>query len=164
MKFEEAMEVLVKRAESISTKMPIEDKAKITNAGAKVFKRELKKETKNRHYRDRKTGSNPHLADGIMSKNKNIDGVKDGTSIVGWERKSLKGGHSKGYIANIINNGSKIPMFTTRSGRKYKNPGAIAVKADHFIDEVRDRKIVKDEILKAEAAMFANVIEKGAKK
>lgn len=156
--FEEVMQSIVDEAEAISTKMSVEDKAKITKAGAKIFRQALESEVRNRHYRHRDTGEDPHLADGIVLKNRNIDNVKDGTSVVGWERITAKGTHTKGYIANIINNGSRFPQFTTRSGRKYKRPGEVAVKADHFIEETRANPVVRAGILKAEAEAMRRII------
>lgn len=161
--FEEVMQLLINQAESLSTKMSVEDKAEVTRAGAKVFKQALKQEVLSRHYRHRDTGEDPHLADSIVMKNKNIDGVKDGQSVVGWERSTAKGTHTKGYIANIINNGSRFPQFTTRSGRKYKKPGEVAVHADHFIEETRKNPIVQQGILKAEAEAMRKIINRKKK-
>ena len=39
--FEEAMQLIINQAESLSTKMTVEDKAKVTKAGAKVFEQAL---------------------------------------------------------------------------------------------------------------------------
>lgn len=158
--FEEAMQLIINQAESLSTKMTVEDKAEVTKAGAKVFEQALKQEVLSRHYRHRDTGEDPHLADSIVMKNKNIDGVKDGQSVVGWKRSTAKGTHTKGYIANIINNGSRFPQFTTRSGRKYKKPGEVAVQADHFIEETRNNPVVKQGILKAEAEAMRKIINR----
>lgn len=158
--FEEAMQVLIDAAESVSTKMPVEDKSIITKAGAKVFEQALSYEVRNNHYRHRETGEDPHLSDGIVIKNKNIDGVKDGQSLVGWEKSTTKGTNAKGYIANIINNGSRIPQFTTASGRKYKHPGAVAVQADHFIEQTRANPVVKEGILKAETEAMRKIINR----
>ena len=93
--FYDAMQLIVDRAEELSTKMSVEDKAEVTKAGAKVFEQALAYEVRNRHYRHRDTGEDPHLADSIVMKNKNIDGVKDGQSVVGWERSTEKGTHTK---------------------------------------------------------------------
>lgn len=162
--FEEAMQMIVAAAESVSTKMPVEDRAVITRAGAKVFQQALTYEVRNRHYRHRETGEDPHLAEGVVTQNKNIDGVKDGQSVVGWEKSNIKGTNTKGYIANIINNGSRIPQFTTRSMRKYKNPGAVAINADHFIEETRANPVVKAGILKAESEAMRRIINRRNKK
>nr|WP_242328030.1 HK97 gp10 family phage protein [Lactococcus lactis] len=158
--FEEALKRVVDEAEAVSTKMSVEDKARITKAGAKVFKEVLQAEVKKRHYRDRKTGEDPHLADGIVIKNKNIDGVKDGTSTVGWEKSTTKGTRTKGYIAHIINDGSRFPQFTTASGRKYKKAGEVAVRADHFIEETRNNPAVKKAILEAEAKALRRIVNR----
>jgi len=161
--FYDAMQLIVDRAEELSTKMSVEDKAEVTKAGAKIFEQALKQEVLSRHYRHRDTGKDPHLADSIVIKNRNIDDVKDGQSVVGWERSTEKGTHTKGYIANIINNGSRFPQFTTRSGRKYKKPGEVAVHADHFIEETRKNPIVQQGILKAEAEAMRKIINRKKK-
>jgi Bacteriophage protein of unknown function (DUF646). len=158
--FEEAMQRVIDTAESVSTKMPVEDRAKVTRAGAKAFKQALTREVRNRHYRHRETGEDPHLAEDIVMQSKNIDGVKDGQSVVGWEKSNVKGTHTKGYIAHIINNGSRIPQFTTRSGRKYKTPGAVAIHADHFIEETRENPIVKEMVLNAESEAMRKIINR----
>ena len=158
--FEEALQRVVDEAEAVSTKMSIEDKAKITRAGAKVFQEALKAEVKKRHYRDRKTGEDPHLADEIVIKNRNIDGVKDGTSVVGWERSTAFGTRTKGYIAHIINDGSRFPQFTSFSGRKYKKAGEVAINGDHFIEQTRDNPAVKQAILEAEAKTMRRIINR----
>lgn len=158
--FEEAMQVLIDAAESVSTKMPVEDKAKVTRAGAKVFQEALGAMVRYKHYRYRETGEDPHLADDIVIQNKNIDGVKDGSSVVGWEKSTAKGTNTKGYIANIINNGSRIPRFTTASGRKYKRPGAVAVQADHFIEETRENPVVQSAVLTYEAEAMRKIINR----
>ncbi|MDM5143823.1 hypothetical protein ICE98_00894 [Lactococcus lactis] len=48
--FEEAMQLIINQAESLSTKMTVEDKAEVTKAGAKVFEQALAYEVRNRHY------------------------------------------------------------------------------------------------------------------
>lgn len=158
--FEEAMQLIVDQAEAMSTNMTVEDKAEVTKAGAKIFQEALKQEVVSRHYRHRDTGEDPHLADTIVIKNKNIDNIKDGQSVVGWERSTVAGTHAKGYIANIINNGSRFPQFMTRSGRKYRHPGEVAVRADHFIEETRENPVVKEAILKAEAMAMKRILNR----
>lgn len=54
--FEEIMNSLIEEAESVSTSLTVEDKAKITKAGANAFAIGLEKVTKDKHYRIRKTG------------------------------------------------------------------------------------------------------------
>lgn len=158
--FEEAMQVLIYEAEAVSTNMTIEDRRKVTKAGAKVFQEALGKEVRSRHYRNRKaTKEDPHLADEIVVKNSNVDGVKDGTSVVGWERDTTKDTRTVGYIANIINNGSKIPQFTSRH-RKYKHPGAVLINADHFIEDTRNNPVVQAAILAAESKAMKKIIER----
>jgi hypothetical protein len=131
--------------------MSVEDKAVITKAGAEVFEAELKRVTKAKHYR--KANSDLHLADSIVMQNTNSDGMKNGNSTVGFDEK-------KAYIANFIENGTKFPMYNKRSSRKYKHGGQVAVKADHFIRDLRESSDIQQRMLEAEAAAMKKIIDK----
>ena len=52
--FEEAMQLIINQAESLSTKMTVEDKAEVTKAGAKVFEQALAYEVRNIWEQQRK--------------------------------------------------------------------------------------------------------------
>lgn len=149
---EQILNQIVDDAEAITTKMSVEDKAKITKAGANVFAKELEQVVKSKHYRHRKTGKDPHLADSIIVQNKNIDGIKNGWSVVGWD-------YSKSRVGHLIENGTKFPMYT-KSGHKYKHGGQVAVHADHFLRDLRNDSTVQDKVLKAEAAAYKKIIDK----
>lgn len=150
--FEEFFNNFVKQAEDLTVNLPVEDKAKVTKAGAKVFAKELEAEYKQKHYRHRETGKDPHLADSVIMQNKNIDGMKDGTSTVGFNTQ-------KSYISNFIENGTKFPMYT-KKGRQYKHAGQVNITADHVIRDLRENPNVKAKMLKAEAEAYNKILEK----
>lgn len=150
--FEAFFEDFVKQAEDLTINLPVEDKAKVTKAGAEVFQKELEAEYKANHYRERETGKDPHLADSVIMQNTNVDGMKDGTSTVGFPE-------NKAYIVNFIENGTKFPMYS-RKGRKYKHPGQVAVTADYAIADLWDNPNVKTKMLKAEAKAYNKILEK----
>lgn len=149
---EQILNQIVDDAEAITTKMSVEDKAKITKAGADVFAKELEQVVKDKHYRHRETGDDPHLADSIIVQNKNIDGIKNGSSVVGWD-------YAKSRVGHLIENGTKFPMYT-KAGHKYKYGGQVAVHADHFLRDLRNNATVQDKVLKAEAAAYKKIIDK----
>ena len=150
--FEEALNQVVEDAESVSTKMSVEDKAAITKAEAQVFKQALKEKTKAQHYRDRVTGESLHLADTVISQNRSVDGFKNGTSVVGWPQ-------DKAYIANFLENGTKFPMYS-KKGRKFKHAGQVAVRADHFVRDLRNDSVLHERMLLAGANKYAQIIKK----
>lgn len=150
--FEDIMQSLVDDAESVSSNLSVEDKAKITKAGADVFAKGLAKVTKAKHYRNRKTGENPHLADSVIVQNKNVDGLKDGSSTVGWSSE-------KAYIARFINDGTRFPIFS-KKGRKYRKAGQVAITADPFVSEYRDSSESQNAVLEAEAQVFSEILRK----
>lgn len=149
---EDILNQIVDEAESISSKMSIEDRAAITKAEAQVFKQALKEKTRAKHYRSRVTGESVHLADSIISQNRSVDGFKNGHSAVGWSE-------DKAYIANFIENGTKFPMYS-KKGRKFKHPGQVAVTADHFVRDLRDDPVLKNRMLQAGAKKYAQIIRK----
>ena len=150
--FEEIMNALVSDAESVSSALSVEDKAKITKAGADAFAKGLEKVTKDKHYRKRKTGENPHLADSILVQNTNIDSIKDGNSIVGWD-------YTKSRIGHLIENGTRFPMYS-KSGKKYRKGGQVAVTADPFVSTYRESSEAQNAILEAESQVFSEILKK----
>lgn len=149
---ESILNAFIEDAEAISTNMTVEDKQKVTKAGADVFANELESEYKTNHYRHRTTGKDPHLADSVMTQNTNVDGMKNGSSTVGFSR-------GMAYIANFIENGTKFPMFTAK-GRKYKHGGQVAINGDHTIDNLRNDTQLQDKILEAQALEYKKIIDR----
>lgn len=94
----------------------------MTAAGAEVFIEALKKETRARHYRSPgKKGSKrkvKHLAESITFDNRDVDGIDNGNSVAGFQRKDESG----------INH-ARIARFL--------NDGTFKMKGDHFVDNVR---------------------------
>lgn len=150
--FEAFFEDFVKQAEDLTVNLPVEDKVKVTKAGAQVFAKELEDVYKQKHYRHRKTGEDPHLTDSVIMQNTNIDGMKDGSSTVGFNQE-------KAYIANFIENGTKFPMYTKR-GHRYKHAGQVNITADHVIANLRANPNVQAKMLKAEAKAYNKILKK----
>lgn len=91
-------------------KMIVPDQAKrkaMTAAGAEVLTEALKKETRLKHYQaGRKIGKVKHLADSITFENKDVDGIDNGNSVVGFTGKDESGiNHAR--IARFLNDGTK---------------------------------------------------------
>lgn len=103
-------------------KLVVPDQAKrkaMTAAGAKVFAEALQEETRSHHFRaGRKIGKVKHLADSITSENKDIDGVDNGNSIVGFTGRD-EGGINHARVARFLNDGTKF------------------IDGDGFVDRVR---------------------------
>lgn len=153
---ESILNAFIEDAEALSTQMTIEDKAKVTKAGADVFAKALETEYKANHYRHRQTGKDPHLADSVIAQNTNVDGMKNGSSTVGFSK-------DKAYIANFIENGTKFPMYTAK-GRKYKRAGQVAINGDHAIDNLRNDSQLQAKILEAQAEAYKKIIDRRNKR
>lgn len=149
---EDILNSIVEEAEAVSTNLTVEDKAQITKAGAKVFKVSLEEVTKVKHYRHRRTGNDPHLADSVIIQNTNVDNMKNGASVVGWDYTKSRQGH-------LIENGTKFPMYTS-TGSRYKKGGQVAINGDHFVEGVRNDPQVMAKVLEAEVAAMKQIIEK----
>lgn len=149
---EDILNAFVEEAEAVSTAMTVEDKAKVTKAGADVFAKEVEAEYKANHYRHRETGEDPHLADSVITQNSNVDGMKNGSSTVGFDP-------VKAHIANFIENGTRFPMYTSK-GRKYKHGGQIAVNGDHAIDDLRNNPEVMSKVVEAQAQAYKKIIDR----
>lgn len=104
------LNAFIEDAEAVSTQMTVEDKQRVTKAGADVFAKELETEYKANHYRHRTMGKDPHLSDSVITQSTNVDGMKNGSSVVGFSK-------DKAYIANFIENGTKFPMYTCSYAR-----------------------------------------------
>lgn len=152
---EQILTEFVEEAEAVTTDMTVEDKTKITKAGADVFAKELEAEYKAKHYRHRKTGKNPHLAESVITQAKNVDGMKNGYSTVGLPKE-------KAYVANFIENGTKNPMYTSK-GRKYKHGGQVNINADHTIENLRNNPQLQAKMLEAQALEYKKIIDKRSK-
>lgn len=149
---EDILNAFIEDAEAVSTQMTVEDKQKVTKAGADVFAKELESEYQANHYRHRKTGEDPHLADSVIAQNTNVYGMKNGSSTVGLSK-------DKAYIANFIENGTKFPMYTAK-GRKYKKGGQVAINGDHAIDNLRNDSQLQAKVVEAQAEIYKQIINR----
>ncbi|KIU23780.1 HK97 gp10 family phage protein [Weissella cibaria] len=149
---ESILNAFIEDAEALSTNMTVEDKAKVTKAGADVFAKELETEYKANHYRHRQTGKDPHLADSVIAQSSNVDGMKNGSSTVGFTK-------DKAYISNFIENGTKFPMYTSK-GRKYKHGGQVAINGDHAIDNLRNDSQLQAKVVEAQAEIYKQIINR----
>jgi len=121
------------------TKLNMADTLVITQAGAAVLKKELEKETREKHYdtsSNHKAGE-PHLADSVMTSPRNTDGRMTGVSTVGFSG-------DKAYIARFLNDGTK------------KMPPT------HFVDIARLNATPK--VLLAEKAAYEALLRKKGKR
>lgn len=133
MEYEKFMEQWLRQVESVSNKMSIYDKAKITKAGAKVFKSELEAETKLKHHSNHDDKVFGHMSDSVEIKNTNIDNIRDGTSIVGFD-------HYHASNARRLNDGTKFYV------------------GDHFITNLRERVMPK--VLAAEKEEYQKIVNR----
>ena len=99
------------------------EQVKITNAGAKVFKKELEEVTREKHYSRKKNPKFGHMAVGLAIQSTNADGRKNGVSTGGWKNNY----HAQN--ARRLNDGTK----------KYR--------ADHFVTNVQNDSTVQKKVL-----------------
>lgn len=125
-----------------------DEKAQITKAGAKAYQGGLTAITKEKHFQDKEgTIKNSkgevigHLADSLILNNKNIDGIKNGDSTVGFNKQHAR-------IARLLNN-----------GWRYESKGKIMTKVgDSFITNSREQ--LNDQIAQAEMAKAKEILDK----
>lgn len=118
-------------------KMIVPDQAKrkaMTAAGAKVLTDALAKEVRSKHYQaGRKLGKVKHLADSVAFDNKDVDGIDNGNSVVGFTGKD-QGGINHARIARFLNDGTKY------------------IVGDGFVDHTRRDSV--DAVFAAEKAVY----------
>ncbi|MDE1523282.1 HK97-gp10 family putative phage morphogenesis protein [Ligilactobacillus salivarius] len=101
----------------------IEQKQRITQAGAKVLEKNLQEVTPVSKLNRKK---DKHLKEYVMSQNTNIDGQEDGSSTVGFGKKA--------YIARFLNDGTvKMPAthFVDNAVNESKKEVLLANKAEY---------------------------------
>lgn len=101
----------------------IEQKQRITQAGAKVLEKNLQEVTPVSKLNRKK---DKHLKEYVMSQNTNIDGQEDGSSTVGFGKKA--------YIARFLNDGTvKMPAthFVDNAVNESKTEVLLADKAEY---------------------------------
>ena len=101
----------------------IEQKQRITQAGAKVLEKNLQEVTPVSKLNRKK---DKHLKEYVMSQTTNIDGQEDGSSTVGFGKKA--------YIARFLNDGTvKMPAthFVDNAVNESKKEVLLANKAEY---------------------------------
>ncbi|WP_429971856.1 HK97-gp10 family putative phage morphogenesis protein [Fructilactobacillus sp. Tb1] len=120
----------------------VEKQAKITNVGAKVYEKVLKDNTPfNPHHVD--TSKASHLRDSIVVQAKNMDGVVDGSNVVGFDT-----GRKTGI------NHDRIAMFSNNGTAKAPNP-----KGKNFVDKSIEQ--AKPDVYKAMESAWHNGMNGG---
>lgn len=101
----------------------IEQKQRITQAGAKVLEKNLQEVTPVSKLNRKK---DKHLKEYVMSQDTNVDGQEDGSSTVGFGKKA--------YIARFLNDGTvKMPAthFIDNAVNESKKEVLLANKAEY---------------------------------
>lgn len=101
----------------------IEQKQRITQAGAKVLEKNLQEVTPVSKLNRKK---DKHLKEYVMSQDTNVDGQEDGSSTVGFGKKA--------YIARFLNDGTvKMPAthFVDDAVNESKKEVLLANKAEY---------------------------------
>lgn len=101
----------------------IEQKQRITQAGAKVLEKNLQEVTSVSKLNRKK---DKHLKEYVMSQDTNVDGQEDGSSTVGFGKKA--------YIARFLNDGTvKMPAthFVDNAVNESKKEVLLANKAEY---------------------------------
>lgn len=101
----------------------MEQKKKITQAGAKVLEKNLQEVTPVSKLNRKK---DKHLKEYVMSQDTNVDGQEDGSSTVGFGKKA--------YIARFLNDGTvKMPAthFVDNAVNESKKEVLLANKAEY---------------------------------
>lgn len=101
----------------------IEQKQRITQAGAKVLEKNLQEVTPVSKLNRKK---DKHLKEYVMSQNNNIDGQEDGSSTVGFGKKA--------YIARFLNDGTvkmSATHFVDNAVNESKKEVLLANKAEY---------------------------------
>lgn len=115
------------------------EKAKVTSAGAKVLVDHLQNVTKSKHFNEHRKGGVKHLSDSIAFVSRDIDGILNGHSTVGFETKAT-GGINHARIARFLNDGT------------------IYIKADHFYDNGIEE--AKEKVFATQAEFLAALLKK----
>lgn len=115
----------------------MEQKKKITQAGANILEKNIRRVTPVSKLKYDKNGGKSykttHLKEYVMSQNTNIDGQEDGSSTVGFGKKA--------YIARFLNDGT------------------VKMPATHFVDNAVNES--KKEVLLANKAEYDKIMRGG---
>lgn len=115
------------------TELTPKEKQQITKTGAKVYAKALEEETRHLHYSHHEDKAHGHLADSVILSNANIDGIRVGSTVVGFD-------HYHATIARQLNNGT------------------IKYPADHFIEKIQAENA--PEVLKAMQRKYRQILKR----
>lgn len=120
--FKDLMSGFLRRAEKIAVP-DLKTRTAMTTAGAKILAEDLKKKTPRTGRKNVKYG---HLQDNVTYESTDIDGERNGSSVVGFGKKA--------YVARFLNDGT------------------VKMKATHFVDNAR--REAADKVFAAQKAIF----------
>lgn len=115
-----------------------DEQAKVTKAGAEVFAKELKKVTP---VSDR---NSEHAKDSIIIQNTDIDGNKNGDSVVGFNSEHA-------YIMRMMNDGTKY--YPKKKGKKFGKNHL------NFYSKLFANNAVQNQVLNANARALEELIK-----
>jgi hypothetical protein len=130
--FSDALETWFKNVKAAAN-LSVKEQIIINAAGAEVYKKALEEVTRNKHYSNHKDATYGHMADNIYLDKTNIDGQRDGSVVVGFD---------KHHAMNAL----------------YQNDGTKYIHGDHFVDNTREN--VKDSVLMAERLAYKEIMKK----
>lgn len=117
--------------------LSVDEQAEITKAGAEVFSRELKKVTP---VSDR---NKRHAKDHVVMQNTDIDGRKNGNSVVGYDKKHA-------YYMRMMNDGTKY--YPRKKGKKFGGNHL------NFYSKLFANNSVQNKVLEANAEKMKEII------
>lgn len=116
-----------------------DEQAQVTKQGAEVFANELKKVTP---VSDRNT---KHAKDSVLVKNTDIDGNKNGDSVVGYDS-------DHAYIMRMMNDGTKY--YPKKKGKKFGKNHL------NFYSKLFANNAVQNRVLEANARALESLMKK----
>lgn len=116
-----------------------DEQAQVTKQGAEVFAQELKKVTP---VSDRNT---KHAKDSVLVKNTDIDGNKNGDSVVGYDS-------DHAYIMRMMNDGTKY--YPKKKGKKFGKNHL------NFYSKLFANNAVQNRVLEANARALESLMKK----
>lgn len=121
------------------TELSVDEQAEVTRAGAEVFKSELKKVTP---VSDR---DSDHAKNHVVMQNTDIDGSKNGSSVVGYDKK-------KAYLMRFMNDGTKF--YPRRKGKKFGGNHL------NFYSKLFANNSVQNKVLEANAEKLKEILNR----
>ena len=131
----------MKQIQNQTTGMTLADKTAISEAGGKVFMDALRRETKAKHYSNKKDPKYGHMADHISI-------MLDGKS-----RRSTNTDFNGGVIVGWDNQYHAMNVMRLNDGTK-------CIVGDHFLTNLRNNNELRSKILQAEKSKYDEIANK----